>query len=63
MLAQTGAPRFDGEGYLQRGVILRHLVLPGQVQDSLAVVRQMADLRRETGVPFLSNAGSGFVAM
>ena len=60
MLAQTGAPRFDGEGYLQRGVILRHLVLPGQVQDSLAVVRQMADLRRETGVPFLSSFMSQF---
>ena len=34
MLAQTGAPVYDGEGYLQRGVIVRHLVLPGHTDDS-----------------------------
>ena len=55
MLVQTGAPQFDHAGYLQRGVILRHLALPGHVDDSLRVVRQMAELRRQTGVPFLSS--------
>ena len=53
MLSQTGAPVYDAEGYLQRGVIVRHLVLPGQSGDSLAVLRRLAQVRRETGVPFL----------
>lgn len=60
MLLQTGAPRFDGEGYLQSGVIIRHLVLPGHVEDSLKVVKQMAELRLETGVPFLASFMSQF---
>ena len=60
MLVQTGAPQFDRDGYLQKGVIIRHLVLPGQVRDSLEVVRQMAQLRRETGVAFLSSFMSQF---
>ncbi len=42
MMAQTGRPVFDEEGILQRGVILRHLALPGQIQDSFAVLDQMA---------------------
>lgn len=53
MLAQTGPPLFDGDGYLQRGVLVRHLVLPGQTADSLAVLERLAALREETGVPFL----------
>lgn len=53
MLTQTGAPVFDAEGYLQKGVIVRHLVLPGHVDDSLAVLAALAALREETGVPFL----------
>ena len=60
MLVQTGPPRFDGDGYLQRGVILRHLVLPGHADDSLAVVRQLAALRSETGVAFLTSLMSQF---
>lgn len=35
MLDQVGEARFDAEGYLQSGVIVRHLVLPGYVDDSL----------------------------
>jgi len=34
MLRQTGAPVFDGER-LTRGTIVRHLILPGQVENSL----------------------------
>ncbi len=60
MLEQTGVPRFDGEGYLQKGVIIRHLVLPGHTADSLEVVRQMAALRQQTGVAFLSSFMSQF---
>ena len=38
MIAQTGVPRLGEEGYLERGVIVRHLVLPGYVDDSLAAL-------------------------
>ena len=38
MIEQTGAPRSSEEGYLERGVIVRHLVLPGYVDDSLAAL-------------------------
>ena len=60
MLTQTGAPVYDGAGFLQRGVIVRHLALPGQWQDSRAVLRTLARLRRETGVPFVPSLMSQF---
>jgi len=37
MAAQVGAPRWEGEK-LVRGVIVRHLILPGQVENSLKVL-------------------------
>ena len=60
MLAQTGAPLYDGEGFLQRGVIVRHLALPGCVQDSKAVLQTLARLRAACGVPFLTSLMSQF---
>jgi len=48
MMAQAGHPVFDSEGILQRGVILRHLALPGHVDDSFAVLDQMAAGTRPT---------------
>lgn len=40
MLRQTGKPEFDsGTGLMKRGVIVRHLVLPGQVKDSKKILR------------------------
>ena len=42
MMAQAGHPVFDADGILQKGVILRHLALPGHVEDSFAVLDQMA---------------------
>ena len=44
MLLQTGAPVYDADGYLQKGVIVRHLALPGHVADSKAVLRRLAAL-------------------
>lgn len=60
MLVQTGAPQFGPDGMLRRGVIVRHLVLPGHAEDSLAVLRQLAALRREVGVEFLPSLMSQF---
>lgn len=60
MLRQTGAPVYDPEGYLRRGVIVRHLVLPGQAADSQAVLRRLAVVRRQEEVPFLLSLMSQF---
>lgn len=38
MVRQSGPPVFDDEGLLQRGVLVRHLLLPGQLTDSLRAV-------------------------
>ena len=41
-VAQTGPPAFEN-GLLRRGVIMRHLVLPGAWRDSVDVLRLAAD--------------------
>ncbi len=38
MVNQRGEPRFDGNGLMTRGVIVRHLVLPGHIEDSKAIL-------------------------
>ena len=44
MLRQTGRPEFDGAtGLMKRGVIVRHLVLPGQAKDSKKILRYLHD--------------------
>ena len=60
MLLQTGAPVYDTDGYLQRGVIVRHLALPGHTQDSLAVLQTLARLHDETTIPFVPSLMSQF---
>ncbi len=41
MVKQTGSPQFDQEGMLRRGVIVRHLMLPGMMEDSKAIIRYL----------------------
>ncbi len=43
MLELTGDCVFDEGGMMKRGVIVRHLVLPGHRDDSIAVLRKIAD--------------------
>ena len=43
MLRQVGRPVYGEDGMLKKGVIIRHLVLPGQVQNSLKVLDYIAD--------------------
>ena len=38
MTCQTGELQFDEDGIIQKGVIIRHLVLPGGWRDSLAIL-------------------------
>lgn len=42
MVHQVGAPQWEGEK-LKRGVIIRHLILPGQVENSLKVLDWIGD--------------------
>lgn len=41
MFRQAGAPESDETGMMKRGVIVRHLVLPGQTKDSKKILRYL----------------------
>lgn len=44
MVRQTGSPVLDAEtGLMRRGVIVRHLLLPGQASDSKKILRYLHD--------------------
>ena len=43
MQRQVGEPVFDGEGIMTRGMIVRHLVLPGQDENTAQVLQWLAD--------------------
>lgn len=43
MIDMTGDPVFNEDGIMTSGVIVRHLVLPGCREDSIALLRKMAD--------------------
>ena len=42
-ISLCGAPKFDEEGIMQSGVIVRHLVLPGCRKDSFEVLKSLAE--------------------
>ncbi len=42
MFRQTGPYEMDGSGMLRRGVVVRHLILPGQVENSCRVIDHIA---------------------
>ncbi len=41
MIRQKGAPVFDENGMMKKGVIVRHMVLPGYYQDSIKLLHWM----------------------
>ncbi len=43
MVRQVGECRLDEDGILQKGVIVRHLILPGHTKDSIQVLEWIAD--------------------
>ena len=43
MIRQTGKPAFDSRGMLTRGTLIRHMVLPGQKEDSIRLLKWMAE--------------------
>ena len=42
MFAQVGYPQFDVQGYMKKGVLIRHLVLPGLYRDSMKILDELA---------------------
>ncbi len=63
MLKQTGKPVIDENGIMQRGVIVRHLVLPGNIKNSKAALKLLHDafgddiyisvMKQYTPMPFI----------
>ena len=43
MIRQTGAPVYDENGMMQRGALIRHLVLPGLTGDSMKILTRIRD--------------------
>lgn len=39
MVDMAGSPVFDNDGLLKKGVVIRHLVLPSHVEDSVRILR------------------------
>lgn len=44
MYDMLGAAEFDPSGMMKKGIIVRHLVLPGQRKDSIACLRRLAEI-------------------
>ncbi|MGN1300559.1 MAG: radical SAM protein [Clostridia bacterium] len=43
MINQVGAPEFDSNGIMKKGVIIRHLVLPGHIQNSKHILKWLKE--------------------
>ena len=43
MFRQVGEPVFDDDGIMQKGMIIRHLMLPGQLENTLDVIDWVSD--------------------
>lgn len=41
MMRQTGPCQFAENGYIKRGTIVRHLILPGHTKNSIAVLKYL----------------------
>ena len=50
MCRQTGAPRYDSDGIMLRGTLIRHLILPGLTSESLRILTWIRDSLPE-GIP------------
>lgn len=47
MVRQAGTPEFDDDGIMKKGVIVRHLLLPGCITDSKNVIKYLYDTYRD----------------
>ncbi len=49
MVRQAGAPQYDENGIMQKGVLIRHLILPGLTSESIALLDWVHD--NAPGIP------------
>ena len=49
MIRQAGPPEYDGDGMMTRGVLIRHLILPGHTKNSIEALKVIA--REFPGIP------------
>jgi putative pyruvate formate lyase activating enzyme len=54
MLAQVGPLELDEDGIAVRGLLVRHLVLPGQIENSKACLKFLAELNPDITVSIMS---------
>ncbi len=54
MLDQVGLLELDKDGVAKRGLLVRHLVLPGQLENSKACLRFLAELSPDISVSIMS---------
>ncbi len=54
MLEQTGSLKMDNAGIAMQGLLVRHLVLPGQLDNSRSCLRFLADLSLDIHVSIMS---------
>ena len=52
MFRQTGPYRLDGDGLLVSGVLIRHLILPGEIENSMGAIDFVSDSFPRGGVLF-----------
>ena len=50
MYDMLGGAEFDSHGMMKKGIIIRHLVLPGQRKDSIACLRRLAKILPVSGI-------------
>src|SRR5699024_5509459 len=50
MISQTGSPVFDEDGIMQKGIIIRHMVLPGSRKNSISILRWIREHLPEEGL-------------
>jgi len=55
MERQVGIPKFDKNGIMKKGVIVRHLILPNYIENTKNVLKWFADnMRRETYISVMT---------
>ncbi|OPY10564.1 MAG: Radical SAM superfamily protein [Syntrophus sp. PtaB.Bin001] len=54
MLSQVGNLQLDGTGVAKKGLLVRHLVLPGYLENSRACLNFLAHFSRETHISIMS---------
>lgn len=62
MHAQVGELKVDEHGLALRGVLVRHLVMPGLIEDTREILRWLADLSRDTYVNLMDQYFPAFKA-